>query len=52
MLIVNKSCNTGEILEDWKNVNVVPVFTKGKLDDPDNYRLVSLTSILGIIMES
>lgn len=51
-LIFNKSFNNGEIQEDWKNANDLPVPTKGKLDDPGNYRLVSVTSILGKIMEN
>ena len=36
---------------DWKLVTVVPVFRKGKKEDPGNYRPVSLTSVLGKIME-
>ena len=34
----------GEVPIDWKLVNVVPVFKKGKKEHPDNYRPVSLTS--------
>jgi len=37
--------------EDWRKANVTPVFKKGKKEDPGNYRLVSLTSILGKVME-
>lgn len=51
-LFFNKSFNNGEIQEDWKNANDLPVPTKGKLDDPGNYRLVSVTSILGKIMQN
>ena len=28
----------------WKQANVVPIFKKGKRNDPNNYRPVSLTS--------
>ena len=37
--------------EDWKRANVVPIFKKGKKEDPGNYRPVSLTSILGKLFE-
>lgn len=41
-----------EIQEDGKNANDLQVPTNGKLDDPGNYRLVSVTSILSKIMEN
>ena len=37
--------------EDWKKANVVPIFKKGRRVDPANYRPISLTSILGKILE-
>jgi len=40
-----------EVPEDWRKANVTPVFKKGKKEDPGNYRPVSLTSILGKMME-
>ncbi|NXL24651.1 RTXE polymerase, partial [Setophaga kirtlandii] len=42
---------SGEVPADWKLDNVVPVFKKGKKEDPGNYRSVSLTSVSGKIME-
>jgi len=45
------SWRTGEVPEDWTKANVTPVFKKGKKEDPGNYRLVSLTSIPGKVME-
>jgi len=37
--------------EDWRKATVTPVFKEGKKEDPGNYRLVSLTSIPGKVME-
>ncbi|CAM4553317.1 unnamed protein product [Caretta caretta] len=42
---------SGEALDDWKKANRVPIFKKGKEEKPGNYRLVSLTSVPGKIME-
>jgi len=39
------------VLEDWRKASVTPVFKKRKKEDPGNYRPVSLTSILGKMME-
>ncbi|KFP26754.1 hypothetical protein N325_11909, partial [Colius striatus] len=50
-IIFSKSWRTGEVPEDWRKANVTPVFTKGKKADLGNYRLVSLTSIPGKVME-
>jgi len=49
--IFERSWRTGEVPEDWSKANVTPAFKKGKNKDPGNYRLVSLTSILGKMME-
>jgi len=39
------------VLEDWRKASVTPIFKKGEKGEPGNYRLVSLTSILGKVME-
>ncbi|CAM5090233.1 unnamed protein product [Natator depressus] len=41
----------GEVPDDWKKANVVPIFKKGKKENPGNYRPLSLTSVPGKIIE-
>ena len=50
--LFNKSLELGQIPQDWRDGNVVPLFKKGKRDQPQNYRPVSLTSVVGKILES
>ena len=42
----------GVVPQEWKEARVSPLFKKGKRDKPENYRPVSLTSIVGKILES
>ena len=50
-LIYKISYNTGCIPKDWKMANVVPVHKKGSKDDVENYRPISLTSLVMKIFE-
>ena len=50
-IIFERSWRTGEVFEGWRKTNVTPVFKNGNQEDPGNYRLVSLTSIPGKVME-
>ena len=37
--------NNFNIPKIWKKSRIVPIFKKGRIDDPGNYRPISLTSI-------
>ena len=39
----------GIIPDDWKTVNVVPIFKKGDHSKAENYRPVSLTVVVKLI---
>lgn len=40
----------GQVPEDRRKANITPVFTKGK-ENPADYRLVSLASVPGKVLE-
>ena len=51
-LIFQKSLDTGEVPNEWREANVSPIFKKGSKLEPANYRPVSLTSIVCKTIES
>ena len=50
-IIFQRAYDTGLILHDWRNANVVPVYKKGKWSVPSNYRPISLTCVTCKLME-
>ncbi|KFP46361.1 RNA-directed DNA polymerase from mobile element jockey, partial [Cathartes aura] len=50
-VIYQWSWESGEVPVNWKLANVIPIFKKGKKEDPGNYRPVGLTLVPGKIME-
>ncbi|GAB0176867.1 mitochondrial enolase superfamily member 1 [Grus japonensis] len=50
-MVYQQSWLNGEVPVDWRLANVTPVYKKGGNEDPGNYRPVSLTSVLGKVME-
>jgi len=51
-VLYNTSLKFGVVPEDWKDAGVIPLFKKGKKSDPQNYRPISLTSLVCKILES
>ena len=50
-LLFQKSLDTGCLPRDWLNANIAPVYKKGDRHMPENYRPVSLTSVLSKLLE-
>jgi len=51
-IMFQESYDSGVLPLDWKTANIVPVFKRGDKAEPNNYRLVSLTSVPCKIMEA
>lgn len=49
---MNKSLGEGSLPKSWKEAKVTPIFKKGRRQDRNNYRPISLTSVVCKIMES
>ena len=51
-ILFRKSLDATSLPEDWKLGEVVPIHKKGSRRQPGNYRPVSLTSVIGKVLES
>ena len=49
--LFQKSLDSGELPDEWKQGSVVPIFKSGSRQDPSNYRPVSLMSVLSKVLE-
>ncbi|KFP94151.1 hypothetical protein N329_12582, partial [Haliaeetus albicilla] len=50
--IIYQQCwSTWEVPEDWRLANVMPIYKKGRRENPGNCRPVNLTSVPAKIME-
>ena len=50
-LLFRKSLEEGKLPDAWKQGNITPIFKKGSRHEPSNYRPISLTSVVGKVME-
>ena len=50
-VLFQKSLDSGILPKDWTDANVTPVFKKGDKHAPENYRPVSLTSVISKTLE-
>jgi len=50
-LLFSRSLEEGKLPMEWKQATVTPLFKKGSKSDPGNYRPISLTSVVGKVME-
>ena len=49
--VFNLSLEKGIVPSEWKEANIMPLFKKGSRNKPENYRPVSLTSVVCILLE-
>ena len=50
-ILFQKSLDSGILPKDWTDANITPVYKKGDKHAPENYRPVSLTSVISKTLE-
>ena len=51
-ILYSRSLGNGVLPDGWKRGQVTPVYKKGGHSSPNNYRPITLTSVVGKILES
>ena len=49
--VFNLSLKEGVVPFEWKEANIIPLFKKGSKNESENYRPVSLTSVICNVLE-
>ena len=50
-IIINASLRQGRVPDDWKSARVIPLFKKGKTENLDNYRPISILPTASKLLE-
>ena len=50
-ILFRKCIDDGSIPDEWRDANIIAIHKKGSKADPGNYRGVSLTSVVGKLLE-
>lgn len=48
--VYQRSWEPGEVPTDWKVANIIPIYKKGRKEEPGKYTPVGLTSVPGEVM--
>ena len=51
-MIFKKSLDTGVVPRLWRQTNVAPIFKKGNKAESSNYHQISLTSVVGKMLDA
>ena len=50
-LLFNQSLQHGSLPEEWKLANIIPIYKKGDISNVENYRPISLLSVISKVLE-
>ena len=49
--VINMSLHCGVVPTEWKAARIVPLFKKGKADNMDNYRPISIMQVISKVLK-